>query len=144
MATEHHDLRAREIKRPRHAEDEGEDVRAQPNSTIIELMPHDVRCAVLDFSGGDEWMRALSMASRGLRDLCARKEMRDAVRRWAMGVFNRGMDLRCGYSGVVKDEDAGKALIRRAAKAGLRSARGPGGTGSSTSTPRPSPSSRPR
>ena len=174
MATEHHDLRAREIKRPRHAEDEGEDVRAQPDSTIIELMPHDVRCAVLEFSGvyawlrtvptvtrglrdlckseemravfrrhtsiiewlphdlrcvvlefvgGDEWMSALPMASRGLRDLCARKEMRDAVRRWAMGAFKRGMDLCNGYSGAVKDGDAGKALIRRAAKAGLRSAR---------------------
>ena len=40
-----------------------------------------------------------------------------------MGVFNRGMDLYYGYSGTVEDKDAGTALIRRAAKAGLRSAR---------------------
>merc|ERR1719265_71187 len=93
------------------------------HTSIIEWLPHDVRCAVLEFAGGDEWMSALPMASRGLRDLCARKEMRDAVRRWAMGAFKRGMDLRVGYSGVVKDQDAGHVLIRRAAKAGLRSAR---------------------
>ena len=40
-----------------------------------------------------------------------------------MGVFNGGMDLWCGYSGVVIDKVAGTALIRRAAEAGLRSAR---------------------
>merc|ERR1719265_1113584 len=93
------------------------------HTSIIEWLPHNLRCAVLEFAGGDEWMRALPMASCGLRDLCARKEMRDAVRRWAMGAFKRGMDLWAGYSGVVKDHGAGKALIRRAAKAGLRSAR---------------------
>merc|ERR1712091_423045 len=93
------------------------------HTSTIEWFPHNLRCAVLEFAGGDEWMRALPMASRGLRDLCAREEMRDAVRRLAMGVFKRGMDLYHGYSGVVRDEDAGTALIRRAAKAGLRSAR---------------------
>ena len=93
------------------------------HTSIIEWLPHDMRCAVLEFAGGDEWMRAVPIVSRGLRDLCARKEMRDAVRRWAMGVFKRGMDLYHGYSGVVRDRDAGKALIRRAAEAGLRSAR---------------------
>jgi len=113
----------REIKRLRLAADESEDAKAPRNSMILELMPHDVRCAVLEFAGGDDWMSALPMASRGLRDLCARKEMRDAVRRWAMGVFKRGMGLYCGYSGMVSDWGAGKALIRKAAKAGLRSAR---------------------
>jgi tetratricopeptide (TPR) repeat protein len=49
--------------------------------------------------------------------------MRDAVRRWAMGVFKKGMDLYHGHSGAVVDTEAGQALIMRAAKAGLRSAR---------------------
>jgi TPR repeat protein len=49
--------------------------------------------------------------------------MRDAVRRWAMGVFKKGMDLYHGHSGAVVDTEAGEALIMRAAKAGLRSAR---------------------
>ena len=40
-----------------------------------------------------------------------------------MGVLNRGMELYYGYSDAVRDRDARKALIRRAAKAGLRSAR---------------------
>ena len=93
------------------------------HTSIIEWLPHNLRCAVLKFAGGDEWMRALPMASRGLRDLCARKEMREAVRRWAMGAFNRGMDLRRGYSGAVLEGDAGYVLIKRAAWAGLRSAR---------------------
>ena len=96
---------------------------APPESTILELMPHEMRCTVLEFSGGDEWMSALPMASRGLSDLCSRKEMRDAVRRWAMGVFKKGMDLYHGQSGAIVDEDAGKDLIRRASKARLRSAR---------------------
>ena len=102
-----------------------EEMRAvfRSHTSIIEWLPHDVRCVVLEFVGGDAWMSALAIASRGLRDLCARKEMRDAVRRWAMGVFKRGMDVYHGYSGVVIDLVAGEALIRRAAMAGLRSAR---------------------
>ncbi len=117
-------LRRRELRRLRVAADESEDVKESPNSpTILELMPHDMRCAVLECVGGDEWVRVVPMASRGLRDLCARKEMGDAVRRWAMGVFKRGMEFYYGYSGVAEDEDAGKALIRKAAEAGLRSAR---------------------
>ncbi len=117
-------LRRRELRRLRVAADESEDVKELPNSpTILELMPHDVRCAVLECVGGDEWVRVVPIASRGLRDMCARKEMRDAVRRWAMGVFKRGMDLYFGCSGAAEDEDAGKALIRKAAEAGLRSAR---------------------
>ena len=96
---------------------------APSESTILELMPHEMCCTVLEFSGGDEWMSALPMASRGLHDLCSRKEMRDAVRRWAMGVFKKGMDLFDGQSGAFVDRDPGKDLIRRAAKARLRSAR---------------------
>ncbi len=119
-------LRRRELRLLRVAAGDSEDVEESPNSMILELMPHDVRCAVLEFAGGDEWVRVVPMASRGLRDLCARKEMRDAVRRWAMGVFKRGMDLCDGCSGAAKDSrtfGAGNALIRRAAKAGLLSAR---------------------
>ena len=40
-----------------------------------------------------------------------------------MGVFKKGMDLYHGHSGALGDPEAGKALIMRAAKAGLRSAR---------------------
>jgi hypothetical protein len=112
------------LRRELTAADEREDAKEPPNSpTVLELMPHDMRCAVLECVGGDEWVRAVPIVSRGLRDLCARKEMRDAVRRWAMGVFKKGMDLYHGHSGAVVDTEAGEALIMRAAKAGLRSAR---------------------
>ena len=90
---------------------------------LLELLPRELRHIVLEFSGGAAWASGVRAASRGLRDLCARKEMRDAVRRLAMGEFKRGMDLYRRTNGAVRDYAAGKALVRRAAAAGLRPAR---------------------
>ena len=96
----------------------------EPDSpTILERLPQDIRSRVLDFSGGEAWHRGVRSTNKALRLLCATKEMRDAVRRWAMGEFKRGMDFYYATNGSVEDEEAGKALVMRAAAAGLRPAR---------------------
>ena len=48
--------------------------------------------------------------------------MRHALRRWAMAVIKRGMELWHGTNGAVEDFVAGEKLVRRAAAAGLRPA----------------------
>ena len=101
---------------------------AGTNTCIIEWLPQDARCEVLDFVGSADWLRCVPSASRGLRDLCARKEMRDAMKRMrkgAMELFKRGIDLLRGANGVGPVRYVGlcaQALVMRAAAAGLRPA----------------------
>ena len=92
-------------------------------SRILERLPQDVRSRVLEFSGGEAWHVGVRSANKALRRLCATKEMRDAVRRVAMGEFKRGMDIYYGSALELEDEEAGDALVMRAAAAGLRPAR---------------------
>ena len=91
-------------------------------ATILERLPQDLRAHVLELSGGAAWHRGVRSANRALRRLCETKGMCDAVRRLAMGEFKRGMDLWKGTNGAVEDRQAGKALVMRAAAAGLRPA----------------------
>ena len=121
----------RELRRLRRAaraaaegEDRGdEDEEETHTPTILDRLPQDLRSQVVEFSGGEAWHVGVRSANKALRRLCATKEMRDAVRRVALGEFKRGMDLFLGTNGSVEDEEAGEALVMRAAAAGLRPAR---------------------
>ena len=96
---------------------------AQANDVcILEMLPQDLRAHVLEFSGGAAWHQGVWFANKALRRLCLTKKMRDALRRWAMAVFKRGMDRWEGANGVVKDGGAGTELVMRAAAVGLRPA----------------------
>ena len=112
--------------------------RQEGEATILERLPQDLRAHVLELSGGEAWHRGVRSANRALRRLCETKEMRDALmtesvrefkrglrdalRKRAKGEFKRGVDLSYGTNGAVQDEQAGKALVMRAAAAGLRPA----------------------
>ena len=94
--------------------------------TVIEWLPRELRYVVLEFLGADEWLQRLPPVSQALRDLCAEREMRDALKRlrkWAMALFKRGMDMWHRTNGAVVDFEGGKALVMRAASAGLRPAK---------------------
>ena len=102
--------------------DDGDDDGEPGSPSLLERLPQDMRSRVLEFSGGEAWHRGVRSANKALRSLCKSKEVRDMVRRWAMGEFKRGMDSYHGTNGSVLDKKAGWALVRRAAAAGLRPA----------------------
>lgn len=81
-------------------------------------------CADAGWTGAMTWMSQLennALAGPYDPDAAAEWSRRAAEAGDPVGQFNHGLDLIRGY-GVPRDEDAGRALIDRAARAGLDSA----------------------